>query len=242
MGFYRGPNIVTDGLVYAIDAGSERCYPGSGTAVTAITGVGNGTLANGVGFDSANGGSWTFDGADDYVGFGSNFLVPGISQYDTITDFTIDVWVNWDNFAVTGTYDEIISWWRPGTDPYADGFLGTSKNSGQGGSAANPSIRFGDDWSNTGVTFTSATDTGKWFNIVAIKTSNNAYLYVNGILKATKGSALSWGFNYYPTIGRHPNGGEYLDGKVSNMKLYNTALTATQVTQNFNAQKSRFGL
>ena len=240
MGFYRGPNIVTDGLVYAIDAGSERSYPGSGTAVTAITGVGDGTLTNGTGFDSANGGSWTFDGTDDYITFGNNFLVPGISQYDTITNFTIDVWVNWDNFAVGGL-DEIISWWKLGGSTYLDGFLGTTR-SGQGGTAANPSIRFGDGWTDTGVYFTSATDTGKWFNIVAIKTSNNAYVYVNGVLRATKGSALSWGFNDYPAVGRHPNLTEWLDGKVSNIKLYNTALTAAQVTQNFNAQKSRFGL
>ena len=237
---YVGPDIVDNGLIYAIDAGSERSYPGSGTAVTAITGVGNGTLTNGVGFDSANGGSWTFDGADDYITFGNNFLVPGISQYDTITDLTINVWVNWDTFAVTGTHDEIISWWRSGSSTYVDGFLGTTKTGG--GSATNPCIRFGDGWGNTGVTFTAATDVGKWFNIVAIKTSNNAYVYVNGVLRATKGSALSWGFNDYPAVGRHPNLGEWLDGKVSNIKLYNTALTATEVLQNYNAQKSRFGL
>ncbi len=237
---YTGPDIITDGLIYAIDAGSGRSYPGSGTAVTAITGVGNGTLTNGVGFSSANGGSWTFDGADDYIDFGSNFLVPGISQYDTITNFTIDVWVNWDSFAATGAHDEIISWWKTGGSTYSDGFLGTTRIGG--GTAANPVIRFGDGWANTGVSFTSATDTGKWFNIVAIKTSTNAYVYVNSVLRATKGSALSWGFNDYPNIGRHPNQAEYLDGKVSNLKLYNTALTAAEVLQNFNAQKSRFGL
>ena len=237
MGFYRGPNIVTDGLIYAIDAGSERSYSGSGTAVTAITGVGNGTLTNGAGFDSGNGGSWTFDGTDDYIDFGNNLLVPGISQYDTITNFTIDVWVNWDVFAA-GTNDEIISWWKTGGNTYLDGFLGTSRAGG--GTAANPVIRFGDGWADTGVTFTASTDVGKWFNIVAIKTSSNAYVYINGVLEATKGSALSWGFNDYPKIGRHPNIGEWLDGKVSNLKLYNTALTATQVLQNYNAQKSRF--
>ena len=189
-----------------------------------------------VSFDST--GQPDFDGTSDYITFGNNFLVPGISQYDTITNFTIDVWVNWDTFAVTGTHDEIISWWRTGSSTYVDGFLGTTKAGG--GSATNPCIRFGDGWANTGVTFTAATDVGKWFNIVAIKTSNNAYVYVNGVLRATKGSALSWGFNDYPAVGRHPNLGEWLDGKVSNIKLYNTALTAAQVTQNYNAQKSRF--
>jgi hypothetical protein len=238
MGAYGGPDIITDGLIYAIDAGSGRSYPGSGTAVTAITGIGDGTLTNGVGFSGANGGSWTFDGADDYIDFGSNFLVPGISDDDTIANFTIDVWVNWDSFAATGAHDEIISWWQAGGNTYLDAFLGTTKIGG--GTAANPVIRFGDGWGNTGVSFTSATDTGKWFNIVAIKTSNNAYVYINGVLEATKGSALSWGFNAYPTVGRHPAGGEFIDGKISNLKLYNTALTAEEVLQNYNALKNRF--
>ena len=214
MGFYRGPNIVTDGLVYAMDARSARSYDGT-TTLNDLVGSGTGTLTSGVTYQSINGGVFDFDGADDYITFGNNFLVPGISQYDTITNFTIDVWVNWDTFAA-GTNDEIISWWKTGGSTYLDGFLGTTRAGG--GTAANPVIRFGDGWANTGVSFSSATDTGKWFNIVAIKTSNNAYVYVNGVLRATKGSALSWGFNDYPAVGRHPNLTEWLDGKVSNIK------------------------
>ena len=60
MGFYRGPNIVTDGLVFAIDAGSERSYPGSGTVATDLVGTNNGTLTNGVGFSNVNGGTLGF--------------------------------------------------------------------------------------------------------------------------------------------------------------------------------------
>jgi hypothetical protein len=54
MGFYRGPNIVTDGLVFAVDAASARSYPGSGTSTTSLVGTSVGTLTNGDGFDSAN--------------------------------------------------------------------------------------------------------------------------------------------------------------------------------------------
>ena len=67
MGFYRGPNIVTDGLVFAIDAGSERSYPGSGTTTTSLVGSNTGTLTNGVAFSTDNGGNWDFDGVDDYI-------------------------------------------------------------------------------------------------------------------------------------------------------------------------------
>ena len=48
MGFYRGPNIVTDGLVFAVDAGSERSYPGSGTTATDLAGANTVALVNGV--------------------------------------------------------------------------------------------------------------------------------------------------------------------------------------------------
>ena len=47
MGFYRGPNIVTDGLVFAVDPGSERCYPGSGTTVYNLINNATGNLRNG---------------------------------------------------------------------------------------------------------------------------------------------------------------------------------------------------
>ena len=242
---YVGKPKATGGTITSVGGYTIHTFTSSGTfsssnLVYDIISNASGTLTNGVAFSNENEGTWDFDGVDNYINFGNNFLVPGISQYDTITNFTIDVWVNWDSFAATGSHDEIISWWKTGSSTYVDGFLGTTRTGG--GTAANPVIRFGDGWGNTGVTFTSATDTGKWFNIVAIKTSNNAYVYVNGVLRATKGSALSWGFNDYPAVGRHPNLGEWLDGKVSNIKLYNTALTAAQVTQNFNAKKSRFGL
>jgi hypothetical protein len=52
MGIFRGPNIVTDGLVFAVDAGSERSYPGTGTTTTSLVGSNTGTLTNGVGFNS----------------------------------------------------------------------------------------------------------------------------------------------------------------------------------------------
>jgi hypothetical protein len=79
MGFYRGPNIVTDGLTFAIDAASERSYPGSGTTAYDLVGSYNGALTNGVGFNSANGGSFTFDGIDDYIPF------PGVLQQEDKT-------------------------------------------------------------------------------------------------------------------------------------------------------------
>jgi|9_EtaG_2_1085328.scaffolds.fasta_scaffold07313_5 hypothetical protein len=72
MGAYAGPNVIEDGLVFAIDAGNTKSYPGSGTTWSDISGQGNnGTLTNGPTYSSADGGYFTFDGTDDYVQFTS---------------------------------------------------------------------------------------------------------------------------------------------------------------------------
>jgi len=234
--------IVTSNLVFNVDAGNINSFDNSGTTWNDLSGNGyNGTLTNGPTFNPYNGGNIEFDGANDYVSFGTQFLIPGVTQDGTISNLTIEAWVKWDQFSAGGAYDEIISWWKSGTQTYSDGFLGTSVIGG--GSSTFPVIRFGDGWANTGVTFTAATDVGKWFHIVAVKTTTNAYVYVNGELRATKGSALSWGFNGYGTIGKHSSGGsEYIDGEIAIVRLYDTNLSAAQILQNYNAERNRFGL
>jgi hypothetical protein len=68
MGIRRGPNIVRDGLVFAVDAANPTSYPGSGVIWKDQTiNQNDGTLINGPTFDSANGGSIEFDGVNDYV-------------------------------------------------------------------------------------------------------------------------------------------------------------------------------
>ena len=127
MGFYRGPNIVTDGLIFAIDAGSERSYPGTGTTTTSLVGAAQtGTLINGVGFDSANGGTWEFDGTDDYLNTTSQAY-----PVDGTDPFTIEVWImiptgaTWYNSGSgtsiigRGSYAGSIGILRRGTDSIA---------------------------------------------------------------------------------------------------------------------------
>ena len=86
MGFYRGPKIVTNGLVLYLDAANKKSYPGTGTTWTDLSGLGNnGTLTNGPTFNSANGGSIVFDGVDDYVSVANNSSLNASTQ-------TVSVW------------------------------------------------------------------------------------------------------------------------------------------------------
>ena len=64
---YVGPDIVTDGLVNAFDAGSTRSYSGSGTVATDLIGTDNGTLTNGVTYSAADGGVFVNDGVDSFI-------------------------------------------------------------------------------------------------------------------------------------------------------------------------------
>ena len=103
MAYFTGPNIVTSGLVYAIDAGSERSYPGSGTVATDLVGTNNGTLTNGVGFSNVNGGTWDFDGVNDYIDIGNVNPATGSA-------ITLSAWIKLDSIpsSQASAYPQII--------------------------------------------------------------------------------------------------------------------------------------
>jgi hypothetical protein len=65
-----GENIVTDGLIFRVDAGDSASYPGTGTTWTDVINGNNGTILNGTAYNSAEGGYFDFDGVDDKVDFG----------------------------------------------------------------------------------------------------------------------------------------------------------------------------
>ena len=101
MGLSHSPRIVTDGLVFCVDAGDKMSYPGAGTTWTDLSkNRNNGTLTNGPTFDSANGGSIVFDGTNDRVDCGnSTSLNFGNSSSDF--PFSIVSWAKFDSFSST---------------------------------------------------------------------------------------------------------------------------------------------
>ena len=71
-----GPNMVTDGLTFALDAGNVQSYPGSGTTWYDIVGSINGTSAGSPVYSSADGGHFVMDGTDDYFYFDATTTAP----------------------------------------------------------------------------------------------------------------------------------------------------------------------
>lgn len=229
MAFSHGiKQIVSDGLVLALDAGNHRSYPGSGTAWTDLSGNGNdGTLINGPTFDSANGGMFTLDASDEKI------TGPSSTTIFTNNSFTIEGWVN------PNTTPKSEQVWFAAVGPVG----GTNKDihlrifsSGQ--------LRFGffaDDLDSAG----GVVSFGEWNHLVYTYDydSDNSKIYHNGTEVA---SGTQGGFNdtsAFVNIGYwQTSSGQTLEGSVSTAKVYNRALTAEEVLQNYNVLKSRFGL
>ena len=222
MGFYRGPNIVTDGLVFAVDAGSERSYPGSGTTTTNIINGASGTLTNGVGYVSNNGGAFDFDGTDDFI------LFPDDTNLNLQT-LTMESWC-YPN-TTTSQYGFLFEKGLVNTQ-YANFFENNAfvfRTMGLSASSLNIA--------------SSLFSANSWNHIVCTYTSGTKRIYLNGIqvgVATGLTGTISTNANG-PRIGAHSSG-YYLDGEIAASRVYNKALTAAEVTQNFNAQKSRFGL
>ena len=90
--------IVTSGLILNLDAGNASSYPGTGTTWTDLSGNNNnGTLVNGVGYSSSNGGIMTFDGVNDFVNCGNS------STFNQTNALTLSTWVKINSLSSTNT-------------------------------------------------------------------------------------------------------------------------------------------
>ena len=225
MGAFGGPDIITDGLFFAFDAGSERCYSGSGTEVNSLVGATSGTLTNGVGFSANNGGTWVFDGTDDYI---STSVIDSGSP----SNISLEVWVR-----VNGTLDsndrKVIHYDKTGT---TNAVFQLRK----GNTDRNLMYQVHDGSSWTTMTDSNAIYSDTWACFTITQQGTSAIMYKNGIQSttATMGS-LNWTNANNALIG-YRAGAEYWKGDIASLKIYNTALTAAEVLQNFNAQKNRF--
>jgi hypothetical protein len=88
----------------------------------------------------------------------------------------------------------------------------------------------------------------KWHHVVCTRDSSNVNIYIDGILNVTAGNGGTWtGTNVWASmdmlIGNNPNNiYYYFNGSIDIAKIYNRGLTAQEVTQNYNAIKTRFNL
>jgi hypothetical protein len=226
---YTG-GIVTNGLVLNLDAAKVDSYPGTGTTWRDISGNNNnGTLTNGPTFSGiGKQASIVFDGVDDYVTTSNSF---------NITSVTLEVWFLLNS---TGSTFVLAQSWLYGGPSNGPGFtiesVGSNLAAAVGGS--NDGIYPGYALSN----FPLNTVSQVVFSYDV--TLNTQVLYKNGInvSSTTTGTRTRADSNQPFYIGQANNGGRNYNGRVYNTKLYNRALSADEVSQNFNALRGRYGI
>ena len=222
MALSHSPQISLNGLTLCLDAGNRKSYPGSGTTWTDLSGNGNnGTLVNGVGYNSGNGGSFFIDATDDYIEASPSVTISSGSN------FTFGAFVN-PNY-INGN----AGFWRDN--------VSNSFNIVQSGNNR-PWIRWGgvnilqpgSGWSLT---------TGSWVYIVyTITSSSNAKVYANADLKYDISHTTATPTLNISAIGWQSSLLERIGGNYSQIHYYNRALTAQEIQQNYNALKGRFSL
>jgi hypothetical protein len=227
--YYQSP-IVTNGLVFATDAGNLVSYESGSTTTYSLTGSLSGSLVNGVGYLPNNGGTWDFDGTDDYL----NFSAPSALNFTSSNAFSTEAWINWDGGAQPNNAGHIIgktfgnyrTFFLNNTNPGTITFrLGLNTLT-----CDTPSIISANTWYHVVSTFNPSTFTSK--------------VYVNGVERASNTNVnINWSStsgNFQ--IGNSPGENYYFNGKITNGRVYNKTLTPEEVSQNFNAQRSRFGI
>ena len=237
MAYFTGPNIVTDGLVFAVDAGSTRSYPnpGTGTAVNSLVSSITGSLANGVGFSTNNGGTWDFDGVDDYIlaGVGTDYAYP---------------YHSWEMWFKTSQVDFNGVGGLVGLD-YGRTMYLVASNSGSivytlYSNMSQPNVVV--------LSITGGTNLldNEWHQVICSRGTSTSEIWIDGALvkTASNGGQATWnGINQWSTMasrfGDNPNNsGNNFEGGIPIIRIYNKQLSAAEVLQNYNAQKNRFGL
>ncbi len=221
MGVIAGANINDNGLVFSLDAANFRSYSGSGLTSNGLVGGIGGTLVNGVGFTSTNSGSFIFDGTNDYINIPSDNLVYGASSRTMLS---------WSKISANdGSTHASFGYGNPSTNQAF--FIGVY--------GLNP---FCGAWANDLTDGSTSVGLNTWFHTACVFDGTTAYLYVAGILTtyATKNwSTLNANRTY---LGRQVDNGQYWNGNIGQVQLYNRALTAKEIKQNYNATKKRYGL
>lgn len=219
MSIAGGPRIISDGLIFSIDAANPRSYPRSGTSLidTIRNDVGI-TLTNGPTFNTDANGNIVFDGTNDYAT--NTSYTPNVN--------TLSIWFKLgttNDLLVIGVGDDAYqsTLWSWSIFVYAQSlyFRGSPGNGSQ---------------------ITTPVITNTWVNYTMIRNngSNQCVVYRNGNFFAT--SSESTLTNTYTGLRINGAGSTYAALTLSSVQMYNRALTENEILQNYNATKGRYNL
>lgn len=225
---HQGP-IVTDGLVLCLDTANPKSYPGTGNTWIDLSGNGNnGTLTNAPTYNANNRGSLVFNGSNNTVDCGP------VSQIGSaLTGLTVSVWLKTSVSAIKCILEN-------GTAYTTNTFYLFQEN------ASNFSFEvYGTGYD---AVFSSYTyQLNVWYNLIGVwRSGNRVDMYTNGILTngtrggSTQNSVKNGNTNLF--IGARSGTSYNFSGNISNVQIYNRALSESEIQQNFNASRGRYGI
>lgn len=228
-GGYRGPDIVGDGLVLYLDVNSKSSYQSFnrgdvtdfGNTWRDISGNdNNGTLVNNPTFSSNNGGFFNYNGTNT----GANLPT---RTFDFSQGCTIEFWCN---PTVHDNGRRLVD------------FGGSSGNSFL--VYQDPNTRLTTQLGNSQPSSnTNISTLGAWQQLVFLANKVSTDYYKNGVLdRSLVDSTVPTTISRTPRIGTNQFGTEVFSGGIAVVRIYNRGLTATEILQNYNATKARFGL
>jgi len=245
MSLSHSPQIVTDGLVLCLDAANGRSYPKTGTTWTDVSSTRTAktysfSLINGAFFDSANRGGIVFDGTNDYAEFNGGLHDEFTTEEVTVCSFCqigADVYKN-SLFTFYGsTGDNDFSWHTF--------FLPCYRLSGSANNGVEQLF-----WNNTsgwegGSNSVSDFDIDKWYFLCWTISGTTLKFYSDGVHHGTATLTDSTNGKFNPRnemarIARAASSGEYGNGKIANIFIYNRALEDSEILKNYLQIKKRY--
>lgn len=210
------PSIITSGLIFCVDSANKKSYPGSGTSWSQLINSNNtGVLTNGATYNAAAS-SLSFDGSDDYVDFSGNL--------DTLANYTIMFWAKRDvesRMPFSSRTNTDFYWYGDNSWKYLHG--------GVNGEYYYPKP--------------TSIPLGTWGHYCVVYNGSNVSIYRQGELQGSQATTGTANWTQGVRIGYWTGGGGYAwQGLISNVMMYNIALTAADVKRNFNALRGRYNL
>ena len=229
---YNTLSIVTDNLIFCLDAANTKSYTGSGTDWKDLSSQSNnGTLTNGPTYvPNSNGGYFDFDGTNDYIN--ANTALP---DSFFLGNSTISFWIYFNTIDSDSQGQAIL---HHGTNSSMSGFHIMQRES-----------KVNIDLWGTALQTASTFSVSTWYNLTIThnNTTNACVIYINGSLDAsdTLSASYTGSGNNCRIAGPIIESGVYhdeLDAKIAQVLCYDKIITAAEVLQNYNAIRSRFGV
>ena len=222
MGTKYNPSAVRNGLLICVDPANISSYSGTGfTARGLVSGIGA-TLVNGIGFSSSNSGTFILDGTNDFIN-------GDITSNDLSGDLSAEVWFNLS--ATAGDWVRVIG-------------KGDGSNRSFGFWYNTPGSvflyqRYGAS-GNVGSVYGISIQTNTWYHVIVTSSGSTHKLYLNGVdVQTQTGAGPFFSSSSTLKVG-HGEIHTYHNGRIGLYRIYNRALTAQEVLQNYNATKKRY--